>query len=331
MGRRRKRGRRGSSVKNNKVDAAIGAGTAVANQKRSINNIGKGLVGNTRPQVASGGKRGKGAMGALDVAGLRGSGGGARDLIGDSAPNIMPKRGGGNRKSNKLSQRPLPRRGPEGSRTRNPFARPTKSRINLNANQGEYSRPERGYGMGREQRGLGMGQTEYAQGQRAQNRGFGMGDPRVRDMLGRQMGRQQSFVSGDQKYGRGGFGGYGDMGEFGGRDPLGLGTMSEQQKPTKRRRGRGRGRLNLRDMLGANTRQTSNQATATATANSGSSGNSGSNYGVKRRHSKYKTSSAISAPQANLEMQAQAGPGKKAGTKQGAFKLPKKIKKNKKS
>jgi len=368
MGRRLKRGRRGSSVKNNKVNkvnAAIGAGTAAASKRRSMQEMVRGankgipiasgemsekmmnalmIPQQARPKATQTGeqklrsatmnmgtdaqysdwmgrgrspKRRKGGMGALDVAGKRGFGGSARDLIGGSAPNISP------RKTGKGAQRPLPRRGPEGSRTRNPFANP---------------RPERGYGMGREQRGYGMGQTGYAAKESMMNRAHGMGEmDRVQELLtGRRnrptFAQQESFVKGDQKWGRGGrggFGGYGSMGEFGGRDPLGLETMSEQIKPTKRRRGtRLNERGNFRDIV-RNTRQMRAQTELSDTP-SFTPPTSGQRNRYRRR-AFARDRVAMQAPDAvaNLQMQELSGPGKKAGTKQGAFKLPNKIKKTK--
>tara|TARA_R100001463_G_scaffold121149_1_gene177365 strand:+ start:1688 stop:2845 length:1158 start_codon:yes stop_codon:yes gene_type:complete len=381
MGRRRRRGRRTSSVKNNKVNnankvnAAIGAGTAAANRKRSMQQVLSGvnrgvpiasgemsdkmmnslmIPQGMRPRATQTGeqklrnatmnmgtnaqyndalsrgrspKRRKGGMGALDVAGkggLRGIAQQFQDRNRQGSNAFSGVRGTG-----KGAQRPLPRRGPEGSRTRNPFARP---------------RPERGYGMGREQRGYGMGQTGYAAKESKINRAHGMGEmDRVQELL---MGRgnrptfaqQESFVGGDQVWGRGGkggFGGYGSMGEFGGRDPLDLGTMSEQIKPTKRKRGtRPNERGNFREIIRSKAPGLDRYDRPTRIGNVslkwglGGRGDSGNKYGRRFARDRFAVRRAPEQ-QANLQMQSFDGPNKKAGTKQGAFKLPKTIKKTK--
>ena len=122
-----------------------------------------------------------------------GFGGAATNLIGGSAPNIMPGRGrrAGGHPSGKNKMNTLSRRGgiDRGSRGM--------------ASGREYGggHRNRAFGMGREQRGYGMGR------QRDVNRTFGFGG--MDDGAGQGMfGGQRTFALGDQQYGRGGTGGF---------------------------------------------------------------------------------------------------------------------------
>jgi len=154
-----------------KPGGASGAFTAGAPSTMSKNSV-KGTPSN----AGTGGANTGGANPAAKIAQKVVSGGGARDLIGDSAPNIVPQRGTAR-----------PGRG-RGIGMTNPWS----------IDQGSGGRDfgggfaNRAFGMGREQRGYGMGamnQPSFMRG--GGNRGYGMG----RDQRGYGMGRQD-FMAG---------------------------------------------------------------------------------------------------------------------------------------
>ena len=173
----------------------------------------------------------------------------------------------------------------------------------------------RAFGMGREQRGFGMGRQGFQGG--GGNSAMGMGGG-MNERGRPTFASQQSFVEGNQAYGRGGTGGYGRPGDRNAMDLLGgqgrgqQGQRDQYGQLANSLANRGGGRGRRKTMRNRRSRFQNQQRSAQGGGGMGAAMAMGGGGGGFGGH--------YSSPQ----QQAYQGKSfsKKMGTQQGAFRLP---------